>query len=121
MRDDLGNLARLDAVIERAVELRRQLCHLITRDQGGADKPGRFQRSARVSFVYLARAGATVRMSSSVSSDEKASDCAFVFVLGFMLYCSSVTFSIQSISLPSTAPCIATCVIALVGEAPCHC
>ena len=35
MRDDLGNLARLDAVIERAVELRRLLCRLITRDQGG--------------------------------------------------------------------------------------
>ena len=33
MRDDFGNLACFDTVIERFVEMRRQLCRLITRDQ----------------------------------------------------------------------------------------
>ena len=33
MRDDLGNLACFYAVIERLVEMRRQLCRLIARDQ----------------------------------------------------------------------------------------
>src|SRR5215218_9171669 len=37
------------------------------------------------------------------------------------LYCSSVTFSIQSTALPSSASRIAMCVIAVVGEAPCQC
>src|SRR6267378_4481615 len=36
-------------------------------------------------------------------------------------YCSSVTFSIQSTTLPLSSSWIAMCVIAVVGEAPCQC
>jgi hypothetical protein len=35
MGDDLGDLLRLDAIIERAVEIKRQLDGLAPRDQGG--------------------------------------------------------------------------------------
>ena len=36
-------------------------------------------------------------------------------------YCSSLTFSIHSTALPSSASAIATCVIEVVGVAPCQC
>src|SRR3954468_21851338 len=36
-------------------------------------------------------------------------------------YCSSLTFSIQSASLPSSFSRIAICVIGVVGAAPCQC
>lgn len=39
----------------------------------------------------------------------------------YFLYCSSVTFSIQSTTLPSRFSCMAIWVIAVVGEAPCQC
>src|SRR5215212_7713299 len=36
-------------------------------------------------------------------------------------YCSSLTFSIHSTALPSSDSAMATCVIAVVGVAPCQC
>src|SRR5919197_889975 len=36
-------------------------------------------------------------------------------------YCSSLTFSIQSTTLPSSASWMAICVMAVVGVAPCQC
>src|SRR5207245_10723049 len=37
------------------------------------------------------------------------------------LYCSSLTFSSQSTTLPSSASWMAMCVMAVVGAAPCQC
>src|SRR2546429_5259266 len=39
----------------------------------------------------------------------------------YLRYCSSVTCSIQSTTLPSSASWMATCVMAVVGAAPCQC
>src|SRR3989442_392767 len=36
-------------------------------------------------------------------------------------YCSSVTFSIQSTTLPLSSSWMAICVMAVVGDAPCQC
>src|SRR2546425_4779690 len=40
---------------------------------------------------------------------------------GTRLYCSSLTFSIQLTTLPSSSSWMAMCVIALFGVAPCQC
>src|SRR2546421_2871997 len=40
---------------------------------------------------------------------------------GYLRYCSSLTFSIQSTTFSSSASWMAMCVMAVVGAAPCQC
>jgi hypothetical protein len=76
MRDDLGNLSRLDAVIEGQVQIERHLHCLVARDQGGdRDNTAISGRQARTfphlseqarSCVYFSSAGAIIRTSALV-------------------------------------------------------
>jgi hypothetical protein len=63
MRDDFGKLGRLDAIIERPVEIRRQLRGLITRDQGGDRDEATISRRQVRAFPNLAdgRFGITLK------------------------------------------------------------
>src|SRR6516225_10927661 len=63
MRDDFGKLGRLDAIIERPVEIRRQLRGLITRDQRGDRDEATISRRQIRAFPNLAegRFGITLK------------------------------------------------------------
>ena len=76
MRDDLGDFAWLDTVIERQVQMRRHLDRLVARDQDGEgdDAPVAWGEARpfphiteKAPWVYLSRAGATIRTSSGRS------------------------------------------------------
>ena len=87
MGDDLGDLARLDAVVEREVRWSRHLDRLVARDErrerDDAAVPRREARAfpdvaEQAACAYFSSAGATTRISLTESICGEASDLVWL-------------------------------------------
>ena len=90
------------------------------RPEIGAADAGRREPDDRVGRL---RGSSGRRRSRSGRRADRRGPLLFMLVSSFIAsaYCSSVTCSIHSTALPSSASWMAMCVIAVVGDAPCQC
>ena len=72
-------------------------------------------------FVVVRRLARTTRTTATTRSTERVTRAVAARDKDYRLYCSSLTFSIQSAHLPSSSSSMAMCVIAVVGAAPFQC